>query len=521
MSVRLLPSGHRAVVVLLGTAATAAFGTSLWIYFRGPFVSELNSDAAVPVLLAREMLRHRTLLPSTWYYGNGDLWLLSPQLPVLPFVALLGPGARAAALGNAVGLAGCVGVFYALGRSLGASRVLSLVAATGVLSQFSLLQRYFVHGQLAYGWIAATLAVLLAVSVRAHFTATRRLPWLALAALLAGCIAASNPLRAAVFWLVPVVATSLLAARGQRSVNLAAWNLGGFVLGTAIHQLLEQRLHVDRGLPSASALGGLRHAWTTIRAGVPLLLGHRDAHGLDRLGSVLRASFAILGLLALTGAWFSRQPPGPSTWAARLVAVQVSCVGGSFLLARLGADTFSLRYFLPSLLLGLVVLLCLLSERLWTHARVTLAVLGVFVLAFVGGGLAAALTVARQLPPRCLGETRACALVKALASNGLPRGFASYWRAGAVTLATRGAVEVCPVEVSAAIAPRRWLTTEDCWDPERSRGGYFLVLAEEERTQLDLRSLERRLGPPARTLSVGSLDIAVYPAGTPLPWTSP
>lgn len=496
-----------------------AWAAATWMYLHGPFVTELNSDAAVPVLLAREMLRYRSLVPSTWSYANGDIWLLGPQLPVLPFVAALGPGAPAAAWGAGLALVLCAVAFLGLARALGAGWLTALVASAGVLSQFSVVQRYFVQAQLSYGWLAATLAVLLWASVRACFTGARPGPWLVLLGGLTAVTAASNPVRLAVFWLLPVLTQ---VRRDGRSLALAGWSVSGFVVGALAHRGLEHLTHVERGLIASSAVGQWRPALALFRAGVPLLLGDPALGPVGWLGTGLRGVLVAMTLVALALAW----KPGPRgedgyRFAGRVVGVMLALVTASFLLGGLAVDPLSVRYFIPPLLLGLTVALCWAVHRLGEARPAGAALLLCFALVFAGAGVASVVTVARALPPECPGERRVCRLAEVLLHAGVSSGFATHWRAGSVTVTTGGVVEVCPIQLDATIRPSRWLTSEDCFGESRTRGGYFLVLDPEERARVDGGDLGTRLGAPVRTLSAGALEVRLYPPGTPPPWTVP
>ncbi len=49
----------------------------------------INSDTACATMLAQSQIRHKSIFPDTWAYGNGELWFLSLNLFVLPFTALM------------------------------------------------------------------------------------------------------------------------------------------------------------------------------------------------------------------------------------------------------------------------------------------------------------------------------------------------------------------------------------------------------------------------------------------------
>ena len=72
--------------ILIGLLALCLAGTCL-VIFKGT-EQNLHSDTATAVLLAREQLRTGQWFPSSWNYGQ-DIWVLSLNLLVLPFLAIL------------------------------------------------------------------------------------------------------------------------------------------------------------------------------------------------------------------------------------------------------------------------------------------------------------------------------------------------------------------------------------------------------------------------------------------------
>lgn len=71
----------------------------------------IDSDTASATLLAKSQMENHTLFPATWNYANGDLWVISTNIFVLPFVALLKNQVAARMLGSALF---CVVTFLAI-----------------------------------------------------------------------------------------------------------------------------------------------------------------------------------------------------------------------------------------------------------------------------------------------------------------------------------------------------------------------------------------------------------------------
>src|SRR4051812_31866503 len=144
---------RRWVLPLISLAACALFvAGAIFFYFGPEFAATLNSDAAVPVLLAEEVLRTDRPVPSTWYFGNDEIWTLAPHLFAIPFVATIGVSTLALKLGNLL----CLGVMVSF-FGLSIHRVVrywpyAILVTAGVFAAFSGLQEGTVYSQTAYGW---------------------------------------------------------------------------------------------------------------------------------------------------------------------------------------------------------------------------------------------------------------------------------------------------------------------------------------------------------------------------------
>lgn len=80
--------------------------------------ANIHGDAAIATMLARAEVAHRTLLPKTWCYANGDIWILDTQLAVLPFTLLMKDQAAARMLGTLVMIVIGIAGMYLLDRYL-------------------------------------------------------------------------------------------------------------------------------------------------------------------------------------------------------------------------------------------------------------------------------------------------------------------------------------------------------------------------------------------------------------------
>ena len=61
----------------------------------------IHGDTATASLLTRSQLKHRQYFPESWYYVNGDIWVIAPHLFIAPFVILLENQSLARLMGSA------------------------------------------------------------------------------------------------------------------------------------------------------------------------------------------------------------------------------------------------------------------------------------------------------------------------------------------------------------------------------------------------------------------------------------
>jgi hypothetical protein len=493
----------------------------------------------VTLLLARHVLETGTPMPADWYYGNGDFWILGPQLFSLPFVAAWGVVPRALAFGNALGLAFLFASVVALGRAAGARWASALIAASLAGALYSHFQREFVVVQLSYGLIAAKLMFALAAAIawlRAPPRDRRARVVLAGYALLLGIWVAENPVRPVVYLVLPLLVVLVPRAKAQdrSAMILGAATAIAIGAGWLGRQWLLNRLEMVPGLDAFHLTPPgewLRHArW--LAAGTRHLYGG-DALGdpvfssIDSLLAALRAATLPAIALIVTGPLVSRWMTGgvsvQRTSDARIAdATGIPFAVGAFgfllvaailVFGNLMVDPVSDRYLMPPWLLavsGAVFAVRPLAARRW------IALL--LVIAFVLGGWLNAVGIARAgsamdaaglpRPPPLDG------VVAALRDTGLVRGFASHRSAGVVTVRSGGALDLCELRFRAQPVPARWQTAETCFDPARYASGFFVLLAPDERDAARVRALAATIGTPDGIREAGGYAIWLYPGAS-------
>jgi len=493
-------------------------GTGLFL-FDG-FRDRISADATVPLLLARRMLETGTVLPADWYYGNGDFWILGPQLFVLPFVAAWGVAPAALACGNVLGLALLFVSAIALARATGARWTTAFIAACLPVALYSHFQREFVVVQLSYGLMAAKLMLTLAAAIawlRAQpGNRMARIVLVAYAVLLA-VWTAENPARPLAFLVIPLgVAVALHRAPARPAVGLGISTLIAIGAGWLARQWLLARLQMVPGLdafrftPPGEWMQHLR--W--------LAVGLRHLYGVDALGvprehpfvatllAVARAAaFPAIGVLALRARTAAETRMPLLVGAVGFVLIAALLVAGNVMVDPVGD-----RYLIPSWLLavsGAAIAARALPAWRWIAVLLVIAfpvggVLNVIGIRTAGSAMDAA---GLPRPPTLDG------VIAALHDTGVARGFATHRYANVATVRSGGALQLCDVHLQPEPVPARWLDAATCFDPARYASGFFVLLAPDERDVAHTSALKATIGAPDDVRETDGYAIWLYRGG--------
>ena len=461
----------------------------------------LESDAAVPVLLARRVLEARLPIAGDWYYANGDVWILAPHLFAVVPVALLGVGPLSLWLGVVVGFVIETAIFVRLYRVLGGERWLAMFAAAVALMAWSNVHVKFEYIQLIYSCYATLwfLAFTLVATIASGGRATK-LRWSATAVLVA-LVSLHNPSRSLVYVLVPVITAcawlrfDLHLRLRISAVALISWSVG-FVAYTKLlpHVVAFSvpRGHSDFVLADAS---GIATNLGRLGDGFVMLCASGDEPGVRMIPAV----FAIAGALAFVAREACSRALTPLRFVSVALGAQLVLVLASLVFGNLLVDMGSVRYLLPCLVVafGLAAILATraLAEPGWWRRLAIGWLVALPVTAIVGLFDTSPPPAERYVWPDAA-ETRA--LGDAIQQRGLTRGFANVLTAGLMTVDTHGAALICPIYFRDFIMPQRWLTQPSCYRqlPER-----FFVVADQ--TEHDRTAIAATLPAPIEKFSVG------------------
>lgn len=496
------PAGPRISVLAerVATAVTLLVLVADGIYLYAlKFAAAIHSDASNTLHIAVESVRTRALVAPSWYWANGDFWVLGPQLYAIPVVALWGIGVKQL-LGVVVfGFALQLAVLSWAYRALTPSWLPSVVAAAVTLIAWSRIHVLFVYIELAYGYTATTYVAFFALFA-AFVTRTTerggRLVSLGLAcAAFELVLAVQNPTRGLVFGLFPIGVALVwpwraLPLRARGTVFVAAFT--GWVWARVIYRT---------------------YLLPTITLSIPS--GHLDFVVKDLEGIAANVKMLGRGLLALSGSTEGFEPTHVPvllvtvTAIARVVVevfssrtltrlrfvclgacLQFTAVLGPLTIGNLMVTPPSVRYLMPSMLAfyGLATLLAWDDlrragvRRKLATAWLALLAIGAFCsLRTVLGAYSLEYTKSGQWANRA-GHAE---LATELSRRGLRHGFATYWNAGLVSVLSSGATKTCGVGFGRLPIPYKWNTDVGCFDTKKLPDRFYVAFRNDERKALE------------------------------------
>jgi hypothetical protein len=501
----------------------------------------LHSDAAMKLLVAEEMARQFTLFPRGWNFVQ-DLPIIFPSLIAAPLSFFFAPSFPLHAVVDVVAAALVLYAAYVASRAVGISRPLRWFVPTILASGLSPHFVEAVFGQSAYsgpvfilllisGWSARYL------SIRTENASGRggRGMLLGISLLIAGAVAGGPRGLAtyAVPMLVALLAFHSFTSASSTELLKRTWKLLAIITfatavgGMAFLVILKHVTFHPGGTVQSFAsnaqivnhMGLLVDNWLELFDALPppgqrfgiVLAGMFAA----RLGVAVLVFFLPLILLLRFGSL--------SSPALRfLVLLQASLLAAtSYVLlftGIVGDEVHGVpRYLVPLIPIALLVTALWLSdtgrERELNGAR-------------IGWMIAAAVLALASLHliipafttwPWISTELRAnprAAVVDALETAGLHRGFASYWNASVLTVLSGANIRVAPVALrdDALMTPFHHLSAERWYSPDWAAGPTFLLFDAAESARLNRTALEEVAGKPASEFRAGGFDVLVFPS---------
>jgi hypothetical protein len=532
--------GRRGVVDVALIVLLACNCVGLVVYQFVLYRAAFHSDAAVKNVFAAHVVATGSLVPRDWAYVNGDVMVFFGHLFIVPLLAFFPNGFALHAVSGAIMAALLLVAAWWLLGLLGVTRPVRLLGVALFASGVSSYLAENWYGQVSYGPVTILLFLHLGLALQAAGAAQRRpAAGVALAAL-ALVAFTSNPLRAAVTYVLPAGVLLLSIGVAGSWLDAARWSAWARRVRPAL-----------LSYAPGAALGIAAHVLILGRAVSIAAGGKQTIVGIDSLGA--RASLALRSMLFLFGieSGAGRSVAGPAGVAlllhvALLVALVVAVVslqrpssdarargvataagatvlvtGFLYAFTDLAENVSSSRYFVPAVSLGLIVLLVAIDRYrgragAWTFVAA----------ATVAGVAATSYPVTWALAyrnARAAGDVEALwrspsdGLVAFLEKNGLHDGYASYWHAHVNTVLSSGRVRVRPVIYAGLPRAMFQLSAPSWYGPSANTGPRFFLFTREESRSVDLGALRRAAGEPQRTLEFGNYLILAYPR-LPDPW---
>jgi hypothetical protein len=508
------------LAVFASTIATLA-AQVVYVYFvrLRQFV---HSDAAALVLLGKSAIDAHAIIPTRWYWGNGDVWLFAAPIVAGP-VALFGVGLETLRIVDVlVFLLELCALTY-LFRLLSKSTIVSVLAAAVTLLGISRLHLLFVYVELAYGFIAAqffAIPVLVATAARAG---KRKRTWavpLSLAFLLAAC----NPTRFLVCGLAPLLLATAWPWRGvmlRRRATIGALLTASWVLAWATYRFAFPRL-LTFAPGSGHAhfvvadLAGMVANIGMIGRGLIALSGNP---GELRLAVIPGLLFVLAAIVLVAFHVFEDREPTPLRFVGLVQLAQLGALAVPMIVGNLMLNPLSGRYLMPALLPIFGISVVVAHDALGTRgtrrivSMVWLALAPAMGLLALGRMIGASLEAANAQWSNRSGHL---AVAKELAARGLRHGFASYWHANLVTLLSNGRVRTCPVSVGDEVYPYKWGVDSGCFERSNIGDRVYFVAAAEERVPY-ASGVMKTFGPAVDRFEAGGFEVSIFESAS-LEW---
>lgn len=499
-----------AILIVLGFLTQVGFIYSR--FFPGAF----SSDASVHIALARHLMAEGSLVSLDWLYPNGDIFVLGPHLLGMAMIQWLGYGLPAlwftAALTFAL-LWFCVLVCL---RLLGHGGLAAVVGASAALACVSDFHVEFIYMQAGYPFlmILYTLAFTLYIRLRVApdgATCSGLSPSVIILLLIIAILAVCNPSRTMAYVLAPMLLVELRPLNRPWRIRPKplVWGLmAAFVIGyLAYKSLLAQG--VQFSLPSGFRGSTVDFLRTMQQVRQVLRFPFGVYAGFDHLvlGGALSAAVIAFAVRVMRSGELSPR----ASHTMRLCLWQMATVLGGGLISAIFIEPYSVRYFLPALILlgATVSASCVDALRLPRPTR------SAWLLAAFSMVIAHAVATTGKLESKVRESGPVSTphvltpVTNEIRKRGLRHGFVE-WDANVMNVIGQGEVQFCQITYREQLLPFKWNVPTWCYDPKRLPDRFFLVLKPQhtdEARKAVQHSLRTR---PTETFEAGGYEVLVY-----------
>ena len=544
-----LPVLMRRISTVAGATAVLVNGALLISYLFVGYEEHLHSDSAVRLLLAEEIVRSGELMPSSWYFVNGDLWLLSAHWFALPIIALLPVSPLAHAMAGAVSATVLVASVWTLLSALKTCATTRIWLVAIFLGGFSGLTAEGLFGQAPYAMIFASMLVILSAIIRSLDDEEIKPAWMILVAILCALLIATNPLRAIIFCFLPLAlalcfvcwtqlsksasASHCLAGEAHGMPTTACWGivraiLLGVLLGGIIRAGLTPGLHQTAGVMSdflqVNTLEQIPSAVAALVKGLLASLGSRPnttpVLGAEGVYHLLRLALAAAAVVLASQAVVGGLSSGRTGMrfigffsASSFALTAFICIGTN--LIQLSPDIEAIRYLMP----GTVLLLFLIMINFpdWREVPVRAFLTLTFVVGFGASSYSNLFLVdiasKRKIDDQSAYAWQSRALASVLRERGLKYGYATYWLANSTTVHSSGEIQVRPIYLEGGLpVPRLWQSSSYWYSPSAWSGETFIALTSEEADRLEISRFQLSGLTPNQIIRQEGFEIWVFPS---------
>lgn len=514
----------------------------VYYLFKG-YIPEFHSDSAFKSLIAGEAVEQGSYFPSEWNYVNGDLWVLFGQIFIIPLLPFFPNGYPLHAISGLISSVIVLVSLWCVSGMVVRSRWMRLLTVTIFAGGVSWFMAENLFGQVSYGNVLYLQLFTLYFAWRwlDGYSRRSRFAWLVALVALSVLTFWGNPQRAAAYDLAPLLAA--LVAWGSTRQGLLEWSqgarrwklsddawrmvallvalFGSAAVGVVLHSTSIAQVHNNAGAGSARWLtiaGARDNLWFTLEgilgAFGALPTPDRPVMSLAGAYEALRLLGVLLMLVLL---------PIASCAALRDLRPSMRMVGafaGSglclFVFLQITTTTpdmtgpiISSRYMLPSLILGVVLLVGYAESRgVRTFNGLMAWVVLLVLLSSLIHPANSFSRLYRGTPPSAHVEA-----MNALQREGLHYGYASYWNSGVITILSGGNVKVRQIDFQSGIpVPRLHLASNRWYRPEAWKGETFLMLSRAELADFDKKAAFSLTGQPLREFAVGDFVVFVFKA---------
>jgi hypothetical protein len=504
----------------------------LWYQIVG-YQPWFHSDSAAKVLLAEEIVFTGEYFPKDWVYVNQDLWVLFGHTFIVPLLWFMQAGYKVHAISGIISSALILlGIWLVSGISniSHARRLIILAVSASGISGFMAEN---IYGQVSYGSVLYFSCFLIYLYWKyLHPTNQGRKHFLIPAlVILTSLLFWANPQRAIIYYGIPLTSALVVYALNcssevrARSFRLFLFTMCGVILGFILHSYTLTEVNNVQGAGHARwlAYDKMLDNLSMLPKGVLAMLGGVPTTGAEVLNTrgvfeALRLGTSLLLMVIIPIAIVDaiRRARAGLQFISVFVASSLACT--LFILITttvpdMSDPVSSSRYLTPSIFLGIVALLMspMLSMQ---NLRVLVPGACIGILLTTSGYSVAFLS---QTNSEYVWEKNSQAIVeqyellKHLKSKGLRYGYATYWNAGRLSVASNGTINIRQIVINDGLPmPHRHLSSDRWYRPEAWEGKSFLLLTAPEMGALDVNKLAVYGAIPDAIYKIGKFNIIEF-----------